>query len=352
MLRRHDAVEAAGGTCVMVSMNSIGLPAMAALRRESRLPMHGHRNGWGMFDRSPAIGMSYIAYQKFWRLAGIDHMHVNGLQNKFCESDEIGDRVGAGVSHADVRRRRDAAARSCRCSRRANRRGRRRHVCRAIGHHGPDFRLRRGHRGASRRDRGGGGGAARGMGSGGGRHPARGIRARPSRRCGRRSRSSTHEPPVALLLTATTARVPEAHAIGVEGDSRSPEWMSENLPAMFARLKAQGAPICQYRCARAPWIPVVSAAAHLGRYVVFGNLFAAGAGAVHRLDRHPTMSHHPATPMDESNLRRHLARQTEASITLWTCSPCTAAADKRFWQRRRGGCCGRRRPPLRSAARD
>ena len=88
MLRRHDAVLAAGGTSVMVSMNSIGLPAMVALRRHSQLAVHGHRNGWGMFDRSPAIGMSYIAYQKFWRLAGVDHMHVNGLQNKFCESDE------------------------------------------------------------------------------------------------------------------------------------------------------------------------------------------------------------------------------------------------------------------------
>ena len=41
-----------------------------------------------MFDRSPAIGMSYLAYQKFWRVAGVDHMHVNGLHNKFCESDE------------------------------------------------------------------------------------------------------------------------------------------------------------------------------------------------------------------------------------------------------------------------
>ncbi|MEO8128556.1 MAG: ribulose-bisphosphate carboxylase large subunit family protein [Bryobacteraceae bacterium] len=88
MLRRHDAVEAAGGTCVMVSMNSIGLPALVALRRHSRLALHGHRNGWGIFGRSPAIGMSYIAYQKLWRLAGIDHMHVNGLRNKFCESDE------------------------------------------------------------------------------------------------------------------------------------------------------------------------------------------------------------------------------------------------------------------------
>jgi len=88
MLRRHDAVAAAGGTCVMVSVHSIGLPALVALRRHSKLAIHGHRNGWGMFSRSPAIGMSYIAWQKFWRVAGIDHMHVNGLANKFCESDE------------------------------------------------------------------------------------------------------------------------------------------------------------------------------------------------------------------------------------------------------------------------
>src|SRR6185437_4040608 len=88
MLRRHDEVVAAGGTCIMVSMNSIGLPALVALRRHSQLAIHGHRNGWGIYDRSPAIGMSYIAYQKFWRMAGVDHMHVNGIDNKFCESNE------------------------------------------------------------------------------------------------------------------------------------------------------------------------------------------------------------------------------------------------------------------------
>ena len=32
--------------------------------------------------------MSFVAFQKFWRLAGIDHTHVNGLSNKFCETDE------------------------------------------------------------------------------------------------------------------------------------------------------------------------------------------------------------------------------------------------------------------------
>lgn len=87
MLARHDHVLANGGTCIMASMNSIGLPAMKVLRAHSQLPIHGHRNGWGMFGRSPAIGMSYIAFQKLWRLAGIDHTHVNGIANKFCESD-------------------------------------------------------------------------------------------------------------------------------------------------------------------------------------------------------------------------------------------------------------------------
>jgi ribulose-bisphosphate carboxylase large chain len=87
MLRRHDAVFAAGGTCVMVSVNSIGLPALVALRRHAQVAIHGHRNGWGMFSRSHATGMSFVAFQKFWRLAGIDHVHVNGLRNKFCEED-------------------------------------------------------------------------------------------------------------------------------------------------------------------------------------------------------------------------------------------------------------------------
>ncbi|UIJ45239.1 ribulose-bisphosphate carboxylase large subunit family protein [Sphingomonas cannabina] len=88
MLRRHDHVLAEGGTCVMASMNSIGLPAMKMLRAHSQLPIHGHRNGWGMLGRSPAIGMSYVAFQKLWRLAGIDHTHVNGIDNKFCEANE------------------------------------------------------------------------------------------------------------------------------------------------------------------------------------------------------------------------------------------------------------------------
>lgn len=44
----------------------------------------------------------------------------------------------------------------------------------------------------------------------------------------------------------------------------------------------------------------------LQRYCAFSNLFALGGGDVHRLDRHPTMSRHPVTPMGEADLRRHL----------------------------------------------
>ncbi len=88
MLARLAHIEACQGICAMVSMNSIGLPAMKIIRRHAHVAIHGHRNGWGMIGRSPAAGMSFVAFQKLWRLAGIDHTHVNGLRNKFCESDE------------------------------------------------------------------------------------------------------------------------------------------------------------------------------------------------------------------------------------------------------------------------
>lgn len=87
MRRRHDEVLAAGGTCIMVSINSVGLSGAIELRRHSQLPIHAHRNGWGALSRDPLLGFDYVAFQKFWRIAGVDHMHVNGLRNKFCESD-------------------------------------------------------------------------------------------------------------------------------------------------------------------------------------------------------------------------------------------------------------------------
>lgn len=87
MKRNADMVLAAGGSCLMVSLHSVGLAGLGAIRRHAELPLHCHRNGWGLFQRSPDIGISYRAWQKFWRLAGADHLHVNGLANKFSEAD-------------------------------------------------------------------------------------------------------------------------------------------------------------------------------------------------------------------------------------------------------------------------
>jgi ribulose-bisphosphate carboxylase large chain len=88
MLEHHDEIVAAGGNCVMVSINSVGLAGVEFLRRACQAPIHGHRNGWGMLTRCPALGMDFLAYQKLWRLAGVDQLHVNGLRNKFYEADE------------------------------------------------------------------------------------------------------------------------------------------------------------------------------------------------------------------------------------------------------------------------
>jgi 3-oxoisoapionate kinase len=134
---------------------------------------------------------------------------------------------------------------------------------------------------------------------------------------------------------------PNCQTIGIAGDSRSrtPEWMSANLPAVFERLRDFGAPVAHYKtCStfdsspthgsigrameighevfKSEFIPIVVSAPHLGRYVVFGNLFAAANGKVYRIDEHPTMRCHPVTPMTEPDLRKHLAKQTAMRIGL------------------------------------
>jgi ribulose-bisphosphate carboxylase large chain len=89
MQRRHDWVLQHGGTCVMVCVNSVGLSGMTAIRRHAQVPLHAHRAGWGYLSRSPALGWEFRAWQQLWRLAGADHLHVNGLRNKFSEPDEV-----------------------------------------------------------------------------------------------------------------------------------------------------------------------------------------------------------------------------------------------------------------------
>jgi ribulose-bisphosphate carboxylase large chain len=88
MLKHYDKIVAAGGTCAMVSLNSVGLSGVKKICDQGKLAIHGHRNGWGMLNRHPLLGIEFPAYQKLWRLAGVDQIHVNGIQNKFWESDD------------------------------------------------------------------------------------------------------------------------------------------------------------------------------------------------------------------------------------------------------------------------
>ena len=132
------------------------------------------------------------------------------------------------------------------------------------------------------------------------------------------------------------ARDQTSEAIGLATAARS--LATSQLVAALARaadaLRAIAAPIAHYKvCSTfdsAPHIgsigaavdalrvavphrllPIVGGQPNLRRYCLFATLFA-GAGAtgdVHRIDRHPTMSRHPVTPMLEADLRRHLAAQ-------------------------------------------
>lgn len=88
MLRGHDLVRKAGGTCVMVNVNCVGLAAVAHLRQHCELPIHGHRAYFGGMARDPLLGIGFTAFQKFWRLAGVDHLHVGGFGSKFYESND------------------------------------------------------------------------------------------------------------------------------------------------------------------------------------------------------------------------------------------------------------------------
>ncbi len=88
MQQRYEKIVKSGGTCAMISINSVGLAGAKKIMDQRQLAIHAHRNGWGMMTRHPLLGIDYKAFQKIWRLAGADQMHVNGIKNKFWESDD------------------------------------------------------------------------------------------------------------------------------------------------------------------------------------------------------------------------------------------------------------------------
>lgn len=142
---------------------------------------------------------------------------------------------------------------------------------------------------------------------------------------------------------AQLARFDGLRAFGVAGSSRTmtPDEMEAELVSVFASLRDSGAPIVHYKTCSTfdsssrigsigkamelgrqvhggKLIPLVIGAPNLGRYQCFGNLFARSGLDTEpfRLDRHPTMSRHPITPMDEADVRVHLASQTRLRLDL------------------------------------
>ncbi|MEZ5399156.1 MAG: four-carbon acid sugar kinase family protein [Bryobacteraceae bacterium] len=136
-------------------------------------------------------------------------------------------------------------------------------------------------------------------------------------------------------------RFRDYEAIGLAGVSRSqtPEWMDAHLTPDLEWLATLKSLVCHYKvCSTfdsAPhvgsigrameigkkvfdvwFVPLIVGAPPLGRYTFFGHLFARGGSAVYRIDRHPTMAHHPVTPMGEADLRTHLAAQTTMRVGL------------------------------------
>lgn len=130
-------------------------------------------------------------------------------------------------------------------------------------------------------------------------------------------------------------------AVGVAGISRSlsPKEMDDYLPPIFKQLSQIDSAFFHYKiCSTfdsspqvgsighatnlaypffpSDYIPLLVGAPSLNRFCVFGNLFARVDGVTYRLDRHPTMARHPVTPMHESDLRQHLAEQTDRPVQL------------------------------------
>ena len=150
------------------------------------------------------------------------------------------------------------------------------------------------------------------------------------------------EPPTPAKLK----QFPALQAVGVAGMTRAMTTaaMEKELRPAFKKLKALGARHVHYKvCStfdsspaignighvielaaemfHAPFVPLLVAAPPLGRFTVFGNHFArfgiGSDGEIHRLDRHPSISRHPITPMGEADLRLHLAKQTKKKIALF-----------------------------------
>lgn len=146
------------------------------------------------------------------------------------------------------------------------------------------------------------------------------------------------QPPTEALLRSRFSGI-QCFGIAGVGRSLSPEEMDRELRPIFATMKSSGAAVAHYKVCSTfdsspltgsigkaaeigrdvfggRYIPLLAGVPYLRRYTLFGQHFAAAGDQVYRLDRHPTMSRHPVTPMDEADLLAHLRKQTAMPSAL------------------------------------
>lgn len=357
----HDLVVSAGGTCVMACINLVGLSGLEFLRRHAEVPIHGHRAMLGAVNRSDQVGIGFGACRssRAWPAP------ITCTRTASATSSTRRMRKCSPPSPRCARRCSDSRPR-CRCCPPASGAGSRtRPTARSAAPTSWCWPAA-----ASTVIRTARPPAWRACATPGARPRPASPSTTPSTapkpsagpgscsgRCvsdlrvafygddftgsvdvllqfarrGWTGRLFTALPDAATLARAAA----EADVVGVAGIARSlpPAEMEAELRPALTALAGLHPHIVQYKaCSTADSSPVVGSLGRVleigrevlgpravpmlfaqpdfGRFTVFGQHFAAEGGVVHRLDRQPTMSTHPSTPMTESDLAVHLSRQT------------------------------------------
>jgi ribulose-bisphosphate carboxylase large chain len=90
MVKRIQFVEKSGGNYIMLDILTLGWGALQLARKITKLPIHAHRAGHAMFDRSDVHGMKMEVIAQFARMVGVDTLHIGTAYGKMTGGkDEV-----------------------------------------------------------------------------------------------------------------------------------------------------------------------------------------------------------------------------------------------------------------------
>jgi len=88
MLKRIDFVEKNGGNYIMLDIITLGWSALQTARNATKLPIHAHRAGHAMFDRTSNHGMTMEVIAQLARMVGVDTLHIGTAYGKMTGGKE------------------------------------------------------------------------------------------------------------------------------------------------------------------------------------------------------------------------------------------------------------------------